>query len=120
MNALQQLIADYKADHPDESYASIARRGSTVDHIIPRQTVYSAATTERLRQTPHLKTIEGLARGMEMPVAIVAAAAADAAGYQGAIVSSDVLDARGRLIVASVGRLMTGALTRSAGTCAFF
>ena len=74
-NALQQLIYDFKRDNPGETYASTPR------HIVPRQLVYSAATTERLQQTPHRKTIEALARGMNMTAEDVAAAAAYAASY---------------------------------------
>ena len=41
MNALQQLIADYLADNRGENYATIARRGTTVEHLFRRQTVQS-------------------------------------------------------------------------------
>ena len=57
MNALQKLIADYLADNPGENYSTIARRGD-----MPRTTVYSLATKEERRQTPHPDTIRQLAK----------------------------------------------------------
>lgn len=77
MNALQELIASYLRDHPGEDYASIGRRGG-----LSRQTVRDNATKETRRQTPHPDTIAGLARGMNLPVEMVKAAAREAAGYQ--------------------------------------
>ena len=95
MNALQKLIADYIADHPGENYSSIGRRGG-----MPRTTVHSLATTEKRKQTPQPETLEQLARGMEMPVARVRMAAADAAGYR-PDVPQEMDDDEGRLIVAA-------------------
>ena len=76
MNALQQLIADYMSDHPEETFASIARRGD-----MPRQTVQALARRSQVRATPREDTIQALARGMNMPVDIVKAAAGLTAGY---------------------------------------
>jgi hypothetical protein len=92
MNALQQLIEDYKKDHPGESYASIGRRGG-----LPRQTVQNVAKKKSPRQTPHPDTIAGLARGMEMPESWVRAAAGSAAGYPGTV-STEILTEKGRMI----------------------
>lgn len=80
MNALQQLIADYLRDHPGETYASIGRRGG-----VSRQTVQSAATTERRKQSIHEHTIKALAKGMGLPEHRVHAAAGDAAGYRSGV-----------------------------------
>lgn len=96
MNALQQLIANYLADHPDENYSTIAKRGG-----MSRSTVYSSATKEERRQTPHPDTIAGLAKGMEMPLSVVSAAAGDAAGYHGTV-SSELKSATARLIVEGI------------------
>ncbi|MDR6861925.1 hypothetical protein [Phycicoccus sp. 3266] len=99
MNALQQLVADYLSDNPGESYSSIARRGG-----LPRQTVWAIAKRESSRQTPHPDTIDGLARGMNMPEARVRAAAGMAAGYPGAV-SSTISSERGQLIAEALNEL---------------
>lgn len=96
MNALQRLIADYLGDHPGENYSTIARRGG-----MSRSTVYSAATVEKRRQSLQPETIEGLARGMQMSVSVVHAAAGDAAGYQPAGIPQELDTEEGRLIVAA-------------------
>ena len=94
MNALQQLIAGYLADHPGETYASISRRGN-----ISKSTVHSLATKDQHRQTPHKPTLAGLARGMNMPEQRVRQAAAIAAGYEGEGSVSEGTDDQGRLII---------------------
>lgn len=99
MNALQQLIADYLRDHPEESYASIGRRGG-----IPRQTVQSLATKEERRQTPQPHTITALAKGMHMPESMVRAAAREAAGYP-ALVPEEVNTPGGLLMWEAYGQL---------------
>lgn len=99
MNSLQQLIADYLVDNPDESYSSIARRGG-----LPRQTVWAIAKRESSRQTPHPDTIAGLASGMGLPESQVRAAAGDAAGYP-STTSSEILTDRGRLIAEALNAL---------------
>jgi len=99
MNQLQQLVADYLADNPGESYSSIARRGD-----LPRQTVWAIAKRESSRQTPHPDTIAGLAKGMGLPEAQVRAAAGDAAGYPSSV-SSEITTERGRLIAEALNAL---------------
>lgn len=99
MNALQQLIADYLDDNPGESYSSIARRGG-----LPRQTVWAIAKRESSRQTPHPDTIDGLAKGMEMPESRVRSAAGLAAGYPGTV-SSEFKTERGQLIAEALNAL---------------
>lgn len=76
VNALQQLIADYLADHPGESYTSIANRGE-----LPKQTVQSLATKATPRQTPRPDTISRLARGLQTSESVVRHAAGEAAGF---------------------------------------
>ena len=97
MNALQKLIFDYLADNPSENYSTIARRAG-----MSRSTVYSLATKQERRQTPHPDTIKALARGMGMHESVVRAAAGDAAGYHGA---NEVQVGRGRLIVEAASLL---------------
>jgi transcriptional regulator with XRE-family HTH domain len=74
MNALQQLIRG-RMEERGWSYADVARRGG-----IPRSTVHHLATTELLRRPPHPVTLEGLAKGVGVPLDTVRAAAAQAAG----------------------------------------
>jgi hypothetical protein len=99
MNALQQLIEDYKNDNPGESNASIGRRGG-----LSRQTVQAVARRKSPRQTPTPATIAGLARGMEMPESRVRAAAGSAAGYPGTV-SNEILTDRGRMIAEALNSL---------------
>jgi transcriptional regulator with XRE-family HTH domain len=74
VNTLQQLIRDRMADRR-WSYGDVARRGG-----LPRSTVHHLATHERLVRPPHPDTLAGLARGLEVPLDTVRAAAATAAG----------------------------------------
>lgn len=81
---LQRLIADYLRDHPDESYSSIARRGSTPEKELPRGTVQAIAKRDSYsRQLPREDTLEALARGMQMSVERVRAAAGYATAATG-------------------------------------
>ena len=99
MNDLQRLIDDYLRDNPEESYASIARRGD-----IPRQTVWALAKKESARQTPHPTTIAGLARGMGKSEDEVRRAAGQAAGYP-TTVTSELTTDRGRMIAVALSEL---------------
>lgn len=100
MNALQQLIADYLADHPGETFSSIARRGG-----ISKQTVQATARRASSKQTPHPATITGLARGMNKPESEVRAAAAAAAGYANGTTTSELKSDQDRLIVEALSEL---------------
>ena len=73
-NALQALMRE-RLDRQAWSYGDVARRGS-----IPRSTVHHLATTERLVRMPQPATLEGLARGLELPLDAVRRAAAEACG----------------------------------------
>jgi hypothetical protein len=57
------------------SYGDVARRGS-----IPRSTVHHLATAESLLRMPQPTTLEGLARGLELPLDVVRRAAAQSCG----------------------------------------
>jgi len=57
------------------SYGEVARRGG-----LPRSTVYTLATTRNLVRPPRPATIDGLAKGLEVPVSAVRAAAAESTG----------------------------------------
>jgi transcriptional regulator with XRE-family HTH domain len=74
MNALQQLIRTRMISR-QWSYSDVARRGG-----LPRSTVHHLATAQRLTRPPHPATMEGLARGLDVPLDAVRKAAAEAAG----------------------------------------
>jgi transcriptional regulator with XRE-family HTH domain len=73
-NALQLLMRE-RLDRQGWSYGEVARRGE-----IPRSTVHHLATSERLVRMPQPSTLEGLARGLELPLDTVRRAAAEACG----------------------------------------
>ncbi|MFG2959568.1 helix-turn-helix transcriptional regulator [Streptomyces sp. NPDC048291] len=73
-NALQQLIREH-LDRKGWSYGDVARRGG-----VPRSTVHHLATTERVVRMPQATTLEGLAKGLELPLETVRRAAAEACG----------------------------------------
>ncbi|MGW1198254.1 helix-turn-helix domain-containing protein [Streptomyces sp. NPDC002536] len=73
-NALQQIIRQ-RLDRQGWSYGEVARRGG-----IPRSTVHHLATAERLARMPQPATLEGLSRGLELPLETLRRAAAEACG----------------------------------------
>ena len=73
-NALQALMRE-RLDRQGWSYGDVARRGE-----IPRSTVHHLATSERLVRMPQPATLDGLARGLELPLDTVRRAAAEACG----------------------------------------
>jgi transcriptional regulator with XRE-family HTH domain len=74
VNPLQRLIQGRLSER-GWSYGDVARRGG-----LPRSTVYTLATTRNLVRPPRPATIDGLARGLEVPVSAVRAAAAESTG----------------------------------------
>src|SRR5579863_10640903 len=74
MNPLQRLIHQRLRDR-GWSYGAVARRAG-----LPRSTVYTLATTRNLVRPPRPGTINGLARGLDVPVSAVRAAAAESTG----------------------------------------
>ncbi|GHE70084.1 helix-turn-helix domain-containing protein [Streptomyces spiralis] len=73
-NALQQLIRE-RLDRKGWSYGDVARRGG-----IPRSTVHHLATADRVVRMPQPATLEGLSKGLELPLDTVRRAAAEACG----------------------------------------
>jgi transcriptional regulator with XRE-family HTH domain len=73
-NPLQRLIQRRLAEQ-DWSYGEVARRGG-----LPRSTVYTLAVTRNLVRPPRPATIDALARGLDVPVSVVRAAAAESTG----------------------------------------
>ncbi len=74
INPLQRLIRQRLGER-GWSYGEAARRGS-----LPRSTVYTLATTRNLTRPPRPDTIDALAKGLDVPVAVVRAAAAESTG----------------------------------------
>jgi transcriptional regulator with XRE-family HTH domain len=74
INPLQRLIRQRLGER-GWSYGEVARRGS-----LPRSTVSTLATTRNLTRPPRPATIDALAKGLDVPVAVVRAAAAASTG----------------------------------------
>jgi transcriptional regulator with XRE-family HTH domain len=74
VNPLQRLILERLRDR-GWSYGEVARRGG-----LPRSTVYTLATTRNLVRPPRPATIDALAKGLDVPVSVVRAAAAQSTG----------------------------------------
>jgi transcriptional regulator with XRE-family HTH domain len=73
-NPLQRLIQQRLRER-GWSYGEVARRGG-----LPRSTVYTLATTRNLARPPRPSTIDALAKGLDVPVSMVRAAAAESTG----------------------------------------
>jgi transcriptional regulator with XRE-family HTH domain len=74
INPLQRLILQRLRER-GWSYGEVARRGG-----LPRSTVYTLATTRNLARPPRPATIDALAKGLDVPVSAVRAAAAESTG----------------------------------------
>jgi transcriptional regulator with XRE-family HTH domain len=74
INPLQRLI-HRRLRERGWSYGEVARRGG-----LPRSTVYTLATTRNLARPPRPATLDGLAKGLDLPVSAVRAAAAESTG----------------------------------------
>jgi transcriptional regulator with XRE-family HTH domain len=74
LNPLQRLIRERLRER-GWSYGEAARRGA-----LPRSTVYTLATTRNLARPPRPATIDALAKGLDVPVSKVRAAAAESTG----------------------------------------
>ena len=74
LNPLQRLIQERLRER-GWSYGAVARRGG-----LPRSTVYTLATTVNLVRPPRPATIDALAKGLDVPVTLVRAAAAESTG----------------------------------------
>src|ERR1700741_1155149 len=71
---LQRLIQQ-RLQERKLSYGDVARRGG-----LPRSTVYTLATTRNRVRPPRPATIDALAKGLDVPVSVVRAAAAESTG----------------------------------------
>jgi transcriptional regulator with XRE-family HTH domain len=104
VNPLQRLIAERLRER-GWSYGDVARRSG-----LPRSTVYTLATTRNLVRPPRPATIDGLAVGLDVPVSVVRAAAAESTGlhyYDGprAGVGGGPGDQERELLIASIDEL---------------
>ncbi|WP_330343188.1 helix-turn-helix domain-containing protein [Streptomyces sp. NBC_00557] len=99
-NTLQEMIK-LKLDQNGWSYSDVARRGG-----ISRSTVHHLATSARLAQMPQQTTLEGLAKGLGIPVAPVQRAAAEAAGVNLYLEDApEAADPEVAILIASVHKL---------------
>ncbi|MCD0482930.1 helix-turn-helix transcriptional regulator [Streptacidiphilus sp. ASG 303] len=96
-NALQELIRE-RLDRQGWSYGEVARRGG-----IPRSTVHHLASVEEIRRMPQPATLEGLARGLELPLEAVRGAAAEACGIH--LYADEVRDPEVDVLIASLKQL---------------
>lgn len=103
INPLQRLIQQRLRER-DWSYGEVARRGA-----MPRSTVYTLATTRNLARPPRPATIDALAKGLDVPVAAVRAAAAESTGLhyydQAPAAREDPADRERELLIASIAEL---------------
>jgi len=74
LNPLQRLIQQRLRER-GWSYREVARRGG-----LPHSTVYTLAMTRKLARPPRPATIDALAKGLDVPVSAVRAAAAESTG----------------------------------------
>jgi transcriptional regulator with XRE-family HTH domain len=74
VNPLQRLIRQRLRER-NWSYGEVARRGG-----LPRSTVYKLAMTRILGRPPRPATIDALARGLNVPLSVVRAAATESTG----------------------------------------
>jgi len=102
-NPLQRLIHQRLRER-GWSYGEVARRGG-----LPRSTVYTLATTRNLARPPRPATIDALARGLDVPVSAVRAAAAESTGLhyydEGPAGQEHQADQERELLIASIDEL---------------
>jgi transcriptional regulator with XRE-family HTH domain len=95
MNALSRLIRARLAEL-DISYAEAGRRGG-----MPGNTISALALRGQHKQTPRPATLSGLAKALDVPLEVVRAAAAEAAGYHLEEIEGDLATgSRARIVVA--------------------
>ena len=103
LNPLQRLIQQRLRER-GWSYGDVARRGG-----LPRSTIYTLATTRNLARPPRPATIDALAKGIDVPVSAVRAAAAESTGLhyydQVPAGQQDPGDRERELLIASIDEL---------------
>jgi transcriptional regulator with XRE-family HTH domain len=103
LNPLQRLIQQRLRER-SWSYGEVARRGG-----LPRSTVYTLAQTRNLARPPRPATIDALAKGLDVPVSAVRAAAAKSTGLhyydETPAGREDPADRERELLIASIDEL---------------
>ena len=103
LNPLQRLIRQRMREQ-GWSYGDVAKQGG-----LPRSTVYTLATTRNLARPPRPATLNGLAWGLDLPVAVVRSAAAESTGlhyYDDELSESEATgDPERDLLIASIDEL---------------
>ena len=103
LNPLQRLIQQRLRER-GWSYREVARRGG-----LPHSTVHTLAATRNLGRPPRPATIDALAKGLDVPVSAVRAAAAESTGlhyYDKAPAGpEDPGDRERELLIASINEL---------------
>jgi hypothetical protein len=103
LNPLQRLIRQ-RMQEQGWSYGDVAKRGG-----LPRSTVYTLATTRNLARPPRPATLNGMAWGLDLPVAVVRSAAAESTGlhyYDDELGGADAVGDPDRdLLIASIDEL---------------
>lgn len=102
LNPLQRLIRQRMRER-GWSYGNVARRG-----CLPRSTVSTLAATRNLTRPPRPATINALAEGLDLPVSVVRAAAAESTGlhyYDQAPARQQEGDQERDLLIASIDEL---------------
>lgn len=77
MNALQRLIVQWLDAEPERSVRVLARRGE-----MSHNTIYALLKRPEPASMPRRETLEGLSRGLGLPLTKVREAAAEAAGFR--------------------------------------
>src|SRR5258708_1349651 len=101
-NPLQGLI-QRRLREQGWSYREVARRGG-----LPHSTIHTLATTRNLGRPPRPDTIDALAKGLDVPVSVVRAAAAESTGlhyYDEAPPGHQPGDQERDLLIASIDEL---------------
>ena len=96
-DALQRLIIE-RMRELRRSYGDVARLGK-----LPRSTVHHLATRPHPGRLPNPVTLERLAAGLDLPLNLVRAAAASAAGF--VLDTAPTGDPEIEVLIASFGRL---------------
>jgi len=102
LNPLQRLIQQRLRER-GWSYREVARRGG-----LPHSTVHTLATTRNLGRPPRPATIDALAKGLDVPVSAVRAAAAASTGlhyYDESPAAEGPGDPERELLIASIDEL---------------
>ena len=103
LNPLQRLIQQ-RLHERGWSYREVARRGG-----LAHSTIYTLATTWNLARPPRPDVIDALAKGLDVPVSAVRAAAAESTGmhyYDGVPAGHhDHDDEERKLLIASIDEL---------------